>query len=158
MYEKEGIDYFEKKKIMLLTKEELKSYQDPKVCYICWKKIYYTICYLLYHFYYTGKYSVGSHIICNLKFNVLKEIQVVFRNGSNYDYHFFYKRISKRVWEKIWMSLVKYRNVQNFFVPIEKEVRKIDKNVNKSVVTLSYMVKYINSARFMKNSLSNKNW
>ena len=38
------------------------------------------------------------------------------------------------------MSLVKYRNVQNFFVPIEKEVRKIDKNVNKSVVTLSYMV------------------
>ena len=56
------------------------------------------------------------------------------------------------------MSLVKYRNVQNFFVPIEKEIRKIDKNVNKSVVTLSYTVKYINSARFMKNSLSNKNW
>ena len=34
LYEKEGIDYFEKKKMLLLTKEELKSYQDPKVCYI----------------------------------------------------------------------------------------------------------------------------
>ena len=30
---------FEKKKILPLTKEELKSYQDAKVCYICRKRI-----------------------------------------------------------------------------------------------------------------------
>ena len=28
---------FEKKKMLLLTKEELKSHQDGKVCYICGK-------------------------------------------------------------------------------------------------------------------------
>ena len=28
---------FEKKKMLPLTKEELKSYQDAKVCYICEK-------------------------------------------------------------------------------------------------------------------------
>ena len=30
---------YEKKKILLLTKEELKSHQDAKVCYICGKRI-----------------------------------------------------------------------------------------------------------------------
>ena len=30
---------FEKKKVLPLTKEELKSYQDAKVCYICRKGI-----------------------------------------------------------------------------------------------------------------------
>ena len=30
---------FEKKKMLPLTKEELKSYQDTKVCYICGKKL-----------------------------------------------------------------------------------------------------------------------
>ena len=29
---------FEKKKMLPLTKEELKSHQDAKVCYICGKK------------------------------------------------------------------------------------------------------------------------
>ena len=29
---------FEKKKMSPLTKEELKSYQDAKVCYICGKR------------------------------------------------------------------------------------------------------------------------
>ena len=30
---------FEKKKMLPLTKEELKSYQDTKVCYICGKRV-----------------------------------------------------------------------------------------------------------------------
>ena len=30
---------YEKKKMLLLTKEELKSHQDAKVCYICGKSI-----------------------------------------------------------------------------------------------------------------------
>ena len=30
---------FEKKKMLPLTKEELKSHQDAKICYICGKRI-----------------------------------------------------------------------------------------------------------------------
>ena len=36
-YTKNVMD-FEKKKILTLTKEELKSHQDAKVCYICGKR------------------------------------------------------------------------------------------------------------------------
>ena len=46
------------------------------------------------------------------------------------------------------MSWGKYRKVQ-------KEVTKIDKDGNESVVTVSYKTKFIDSARFMASSLSN---
>ena len=81
-----------------LTKEELKSHQDAKVCYICGKnflkKLYKSINYwkVRDHYHYTGKYRGAAHSICNLKFNVPSEIPVVFYNGSNYDYYrFLYK-------------------------------------------------------------------
>ena len=40
---------------------------------------------------YTGEYRGAAHIICNLKYNVPKNIPIVFHNGSNYDYHFIIK-------------------------------------------------------------------
>ena len=40
-------------------------------------------------------------------------------------------------------------------MPKEKEVTKIDKDVNESVVTISYKVKFIDNPRFMATSLSN---
>ena len=42
-----------------------------------------------------------------------------------------------------------------FSVPIKKEVTKTDKGGNKSVVTIPYKIKFIDSARFMASSLSN---
>ena len=53
------------------------------------------------------------------------------------------------------MSWGTYRKVQNFSIPIEKEVTKVDEDGNESVVTTSYKIKFIDSARFMATSLSN---
>ena len=57
------------------------------------------------------------------------------------------------------MSWGKHRKVhsnrETFSVPIEKEITKIDKNSNESVVTISYKIKFIDSARFMATLLSN---
>ena len=44
---------------------------------------------------------------------------------------------------------------KTFFVPIEKEVTEINKDGNESVVTISYKIKFIDSARFMGTLLSN---
>ena len=45
--------------------------------------------------------------------------------------------------------------IQNFSIPVEKEVTNIDKDGNESVVTISYKIKFIDCARFIGNSLSN---
>ena len=146
-----------------LTKEELKSYQDAKVCYICGKRILKKFAKnkdknyrkVRDHCHYTGKYRGAAHSICNLKFNVPNEIPVVFHNGSNYDYHFIIKELANEFegqFECLGENKEKYKT---FFVPIKKEITKTDKNGNESVVTISYKIKFIDGARFMTTSLSN---
>ena len=53
------------------------------------------------------------------------------------------------------MSWRKYGKLQNISVSIENEVTKIDKDRNESVVTISYEMKLIDSARFIASLLSN---
>ena len=43
---------------------------------------------------------------------------------------------------------------KTFSAPVEKEVTSVDKDGNKSVVTIFYRIKFIDSARFMASSLS----
>ena len=75
---------FEKNKMVLLTKEETKSHQDVKVCYMCGKRILKKLTKstnhqkVRDHCHYIGKYRGKAHSICNLKFNVSNEIPAVF--------------------------------------------------------------------------------
>ena len=46
----------------------------------------------------------------------------------------------------------KYRT---FSLPIKKEIIEIDKDGNKTVKTISYKIKFIDSAKFMASSVSN---
>ena len=75
-----NITDFEKKKILPLTKEELKSGQDAKVCYISQKRVLKkpskSINYRNVRDYCssTGKYRGAAHGFCNLKFHVPHEI------------------------------------------------------------------------------------
>ena len=48
----------------------------------------------------------------------------------------------------------KYKTFSVFSVPIKKGATKNDKNGNETVVTISYKIKFIDSARFMASSLS----
>ena len=91
-----------KKKMELLTKQQQKSYEKAKICVICQEifekkyvkdKKYYKV---RDHCHYSGQYRDFVHIICNLKYSVPKNIPIAFHNGSNYDYHFIIKRISRR--------------------------------------------------------------
>ena len=83
------------------------------------------------------------------------EIPAVFHNGSNYDYHLIIKELANEFEgqsECLWENTEKYKT---FSVPIGKKVTNIDKDGNESVVTISYKIKFIDSARFMASSLSN---
>ena len=88
---------YNKKKMMPLTKEEI-YHNKQKICYLCKKefdnndKKNYKV---RDHCRYTGKYRGAAHNICNLRYKVLKEIPIVFHNGSTYDYHFIIKELVK---------------------------------------------------------------
>ena len=83
-----------------------------------------------------------------------KEIPVVFHNGSHYDYHSIIKELANKFERKFECLAENTNKYKTFFIPIEKEVTKIDTDGNKSVVTISYKTKFIDSARFMTTSLS----
>ena len=53
------------------------------------------------------------------------------------------------------MPYKKYKKVQKIFCSNRTRVRKINKDDYESVVTISYKIKFIDSARFMATSLSN---
>ena len=118
---------FEKKKMLPLTKEELKSYQDGKVGYICAKRflkkfandIHYRK--IRNYCHYTGKYRHATHSICNLKFNVPNEIPVVFYNGLN-DYHFIMKELTKEFEGELECFEENTEKHKTFSVAIEMKV------------------------------------
>ena len=90
-----------------------------------------------------------------MKFNVSNEIPVVFHNGSNYDYDFIIKELANEFGGQLKCLGENKKQYKTYSFPIKKEIKEIDKGGNESVVTISYKIKFIDSARFMTTSLSN---
>ena len=86
----------------LLTNEQRESYENIKISDICKKiednsvkdKKYYKV---RDHYHYAGEYRGTAHSICNLKYRIPKEITIFFHNGSNYDYYFIIKELTKEL-------------------------------------------------------------
>ena len=121
-------------------KEEVKSNQDAKLCYICGKrflkKLPRSINYrkVKDHCHYTGKYKGAAYSICNLTFNVPNDVPVVFHNISNYDFDFSIKELAYEFEGKF---TEKYKT---FSDPIDTEFKEIDKDSNESVVTITNLL------------------
>ena len=136
---------YEKKKMIPLTTEEKIYHNKQKICYICKKefnnndKKNYKV---RDHCHCTGKYRSAAHNICNLRYNVPKEIPIVFHNGSTYDYHFIIKELVKEFegnFECLGENTEKYIT---FSVPIKKKIENKD-------LEITYKIKFIDSYRFM---------
>ena len=129
--------------MLLLTKEELKLYQDAINCYICGKRILKNLAKSKSYrkvkdrCHYTSKHRDTSHSICNLKLNLLNESPVAFQNGSNYDYHFIIKELLNESVGQFECLRENTEKCKTFLIPIEKEVIKIDKGGNESLGTIS---------------------
>ena len=86
---------YEKKDVIPLTKKEEKHHNKQKVCYICKKEFNTDDSDKKHqkvkdHCHYTGKYRSAAHDI-----EYQKKSQIVFHNGSTYDYHFIIKVLVK---------------------------------------------------------------
>ena len=141
---------YEKKKMIPLTTEEKIYHNKQKICYICKKefnnndKKNYKV---RDHCHYKGKYRGAAHNIWNLRYEVPKEIPIVFHNGSIYDYHFIIKELVKEFegnFECLGENTEKYII---FSVPVKKKIENKD-------LEITYKIKFIDSYRFMASSLS----
>ena len=147
---------YKKKEMMPLTDEEKGSYENKKVCYIC-EKIFCTdeenekrfkkLQKVRGHCHYTGKYRGAPHSNSNLKYGTTKKIPVVFHNGSIYDYHFIIKQLVREF--KYYLEFLGENTEKyiTFSVPIKKE--------HENGKTTTYKLKFIDSYRFVQDSLSN---
>ena len=82
-------------------------------------------------------------------------MSIAFYSSSNCDYHFIMKKLANKLEGRFKCLVENTANCKTFSIPIEKEVTKIDKNGNESVVTISYETNFIDGASFMKTPLSN---
>ena len=92
---------------------------------------------------------------CNLRYNMSKEITIIFYNGSNYDNRFIINKPAERF---DWQFTCLGKNTQKyivFSVAITNEVKRIGKNGEKITKTLSYKLNVIDSVRFITSSLLN---
>ena len=145
---------YEKKEMIPLTKKEEKHHNKQKVCYICKKEFDTDDSDKKHHkvkdyCHYARKYRGTAHNICNLRYRILKEIPVVFHNGSTYAYHFIIKELVKEFdgdFECLGKNTEKYIT---FSVLLKKEIRNKDK-----IIEITYKIKFIDSYRFMSTLLS----
>ena len=85
----------------------------------------------------------------------LKKVPIVFHNESNHDYHFIIKKLAEEFKKQFTCLGENTEKYITFTVPIEKEVTRIDKNGEQITKNISYILQFIDSARFMASSLSN---
>ena len=49
------------------------------------------------------EYRGTTHITCILKYSLTTKIPILFCNGSNYDYHFYQKQVSRKTGKIIYL-------------------------------------------------------
>ena len=136
-----------------LTEKEKESYINQQLCHICEKKFcsdnnsdeYKKMRKVKDHCHYTGKYRGAAHSKCNLNYKIVKEVPVLFHNGSVYDYHFIIKCLAREFignFECLGENTEKYIS---FTVPVKKVIN--DKEIK-------YRIRISDSYRFMNESLS----
>ena len=143
---------FKKKKLKLLNKEQQKSYENAKICYICKEKFqnkyvkdkkYRKV---RDHCLHIGEYRVAAHRICNLKYSIPKRIPIAFHNGSNYNYRFIIKELAEEFKKRLTCLGENTEKYITSTVPIEKGVTRIDKNGEEISKNISYILQFIDSA------------
>ena len=120
---KEIINYKEEETTKLKS-DEITLYESQKVCHICQKMFCYDKNkkseYAIYHkardhCHYTGNFRGAAHNICNLRYQVLSKVPIVFHNGSTYDYHFIIKQLAEDFKGQFECLGVKYKKIYCFF-------------------------------------------
>ena len=106
------------------------------------------------HCHFTGKYRGAAHNKCNMNYKITKNIPIVFHNLSLFDGHLIIKELANEFhgeFECLGENTEKYIS---FSVKINKNITKKDENGNKKIINIPCRLEFIDSYRFMADSLS----
>ena len=139
-----------------LTQEENNCCNEQKICHICKEKFfvdkdgkdYNNRKKVTDHCHVTGKFR--GHSTCNLSYKDQKEIPIIIHNAT-YDTHLIINQLAIEFKGEINCIGDKMEKYITFSVPIKEEV--INNNDDKKIITCK--LKFIDSYRFMEDSLSN---
>ena len=107
------------------------------------------------HCHYTGEFIGSAHSLCKLKYSVPKKIPIAFHNGYNCYYHFIIKELAEEFKKQLNCLGENTEKQKAFTVSIEKEVTSADKSWEEFIKSITYILQFIDSVRFMANALSN---
>ena len=138
--------------MILLTCEENKSYKEQEACHICEGKFctdkdnenYKNRKKIKDHCHYTGKFRRAAHSKYNLNYKIPKYIPIIIHNAS-YNTHFIINPLAEEFKGELDFIGENMEKYTTFSVPIKK---KCDDGK-----TSTYKLKFIDSFRFMLNSL-----
>ena len=151
---KEQNHLLEKKEMIALTDKENKSYENQKRCYIWKTRLTKDNKKVRDHCHFIGKYRGAAHNKCNMNYKITKDIPVIFHSSSTYAYHLMIKELVKEFegeFECLGENTEKYII---FFISINKNITKKDKDGNDKIVNIPYRLKFVDSYRFMSAPLS----
>ena len=128
------------------TPELLDQYEAATKCWICGKDLNGDK--VRDHCHYTGKYRGAAHNKCNLNYRKPKNIPVIMHNLSGYDSHLFIKNLGFTEGNIDCIA-----NNDEKYITFSKNIKVDYMNREKKYVPGLYKIRFIDSLKFMNESL-----
>ena len=133
-----------------LTRQEQKSFDKAKTCYICNKELLDDK--VRDHCHFTGKYRGAAHNSCNLQCRKPMILPVIFHNLQGYDTHLSIKQLACLPGEFNCIP-----STEEKYISFSKKI-KVDEyksRRNGEMISLYFEIKFIDSFKFLQTSLAN---
>ena len=118
-----------------LINRQWKTDKKATKCHICYKPFTLRDPKVRDHCHYTGLYRGPAHSLCNLRYQILSYIPVVFHNLSSYDAHLFIRELGTHTSD---MEVITKNKEDYISLSIKVQVEKyIDRTVKNRINYLS---------------------
>lgn len=139
---------------MNLTKEEKRAFRQATVCHICDKNFELDDLKVRDHNHYTGAFRGAAHNSCNLKYQQLKMLTVVFHN-LEYDSHFIIEALASKFNGSLHIIPKNAERYMSFTQAIQKSELVTGSNDDEDMnYHENLKLRFIDSFRFLPAALS----
>ena len=144
-------NYYQKPKLLVLSKEEEKEFQSATKCHICEEKLSLDKkSNLKDHCHFTGKYRGAAHNQCNLSCRKPLILPVIFHNLQGYDAHLFIKQLAK-----VAGKLTSIPSTEEKYISFSKNIVVDYYYKREKLASKKFEIRFIDSFKFLQTSLSN---